>query len=85
VEILSQAILDRQILRNELLQDLYDYFFNNKGRSFRTSRDELEMEIEKGLAYDYLAEKGLITMSFPGGRQIEMRITAYGIDQIEGR
>jgi hypothetical protein len=78
-----EKVLERKTLRNELLDELYEYNFNNKGFPQRISKDDLDVNVEKALAYDYLSEKGLIRVDSAGGRLLNLKITAYGIDVVE--
>lgn len=80
---LLEKIKERQALREKLLSALYDYYFNNNGAQYRTTRDELENAPEERLAYDYLIEKRLVEVEKQGNQLIHFRITAHGIDVFE--
>jgi hypothetical protein len=74
--------LGRIQLRDQLLEDLYKYYFSNKGKGLKTIEDKLDSETY--LAYKYLCDKNLITINDVGGNgEINIIITAYGIDEIE--
>lgn len=74
---------ERKALRMSLLTDLYHYYFQ-QGRSYQISLQQLNEDIELKLAYQYLADKQLITMSFSNGTLYHLRITVNGIDLVEG-
>jgi hypothetical protein len=70
-------------LRNKLLQELYDIYFEKNGSGKKYSNEDLRSDSETNLAYEYLKEKNLLDKRFPGGRVTEFIITAHGIDEIE--
>jgi predicted transcriptional regulator len=76
---------ERQKLRSDLLQELYNVYFNENGSSKLYDNDDLNKDIEKKLAYEYLEQKGLVKQTVPGGRRSAYRITASGIDDIEAK
>lgn len=82
---MSISIKERQELRKKLLFDLYDYYFNNNGAVFRTTRDELTADTEAHLAYLYLQGKGLINVERQGNQFFLIRPTAIGIDYVESQ
>ncbi|HDX9640906.1 TPA: hypothetical protein ACGXMH_005025 [Bacillus mobilis] len=76
---------ERRFLREKLIRDLYNDYFENAGREEmrRVNFDDRE-EKERHLAYKYLEEKGLINyrpISKDGIYGI--RINAHGIDYVE--
>ncbi|RKD23195.1 hypothetical protein BEP19_13340 [Ammoniphilus oxalaticus] len=73
---------ERQALRAELLEELYAYYFTN-GRGQQISMRDLNQDIEKRFAYQYLADKGLIAMNSINGILYHFKITAEGIDAVE--
>lgn len=82
---MSISIKERQELRKKLLFDLYDYYFNNNGAAFQTTRDELTANKEVDLAYQYLQSKGLINVERQGNQLFLIRPTALGIDYVESQ
>jgi hypothetical protein len=82
---MSISIKERQELRKKLLFDLYDYYFNNSGAPFRTTRDELIADREVELAYQYLESKRLITIERQGNQLFLIKPTAIGIDYVESQ
>ncbi len=74
---------ERKALRMSLLTELYHYHFQH-GRSKQVSLHELNEDIELKLAYQYLADKQLITMHSSNGTLYHYKITANGIDLTEG-
>lgn len=80
---LKEKIKERQVLRNKVLSSLYDYYFDNDGATYRTTKDELINAKEEKLAYDYLVDKGFITVDRMGNQYLNYRITSYGIDEFE--
>lgn len=73
----------RKELRTQLLHELYNYYFEF-GRSKKMALRELNDEIEKKFAYQYLSDKGLISMHNVNGTLYQFKITAEGIDYVEG-
>ncbi|CAM3309014.1 MULTISPECIES: hypothetical protein [Saccharibacillus] len=73
----------RRGLRREVLGRLYDSWFELAGEPAILTGDEINGEIERKLAYRYLAEKGLLRMSPVGDGSFEVSITVQGIDRIE--
>lgn len=79
---------ERQQLRRELLAELYEYNFSNKGIA-KPIVQEIRKDVEKKLAYEYLYEKGLIHYNIEvAGRdrniiRAEAKITANGTDVAE--
>lgn len=73
---------ERISLRMSLLTELYHYYFQ-QGRSKQISLHQLNQDIELKLAYQYLADKQLITMQSSNGTLYHLKITANGIEQIE--
>ncbi|MEW4370102.1 hypothetical protein [Paenibacillus kandeliae] len=82
------TIEERQQLRIQLLQDLYDYHFGPDERSFHLPGPKKNSgpltDKETRLAYDYLSKKGLIEIKDIVG-YIHFSITPNGIDLIEER
>lgn len=83
----KETIKSRQDLRQELLTELYEHYFNpnNKGtkkRMIQIDVQKLKEDSEKELAYIYLKNKGFITEH--GGNGISaFLITTAGIDYLE--
>lgn len=73
---------ERKTLRTSLLTELYHFYFE-EGRSKQISLHQLNQDIELKLAYQYLADKQLVTMHSSNGTLYHIKITANGIDQIE--
>lgn len=73
---------ERKSLRDELLQQLYDFYFEH-GRAKQVMLKELNEDIERKLAYQYLTDKGLVAMHATGGTLYQFKITAEGIDYVE--
>lgn len=80
---LNEKIKERQVLRNKVLSSLYDYYFDNDGATYRTTKDDFINAKEEKLAYDYLVDKGFITVERMGTHYLNYRITSYGIDEFE--
>ncbi len=85
---MNDQIRDRQRLRIQLLQDLYDYHFGPEERSFHLPGPKKNVgpltDKETRLAYDYLHKKGLIDIKDVVG-YMHFAITPQGIDLIEDR
>jgi len=73
----------RRGLRREVLGRLYDSWFELAGEPIILTGEEINGEVERKLAYRYLAEKGLLRMSPSLDGQFEVSITVQGIDRIE--
>lgn len=77
---------ERQKLRSDLLQGLHDVYFNENGTAKPYNKGDLNKDIEKKLAYEYLVQKGFAKQVLPlGGQKIAYIITASGIDVIEAK
>lgn len=75
-------ITERKELREKILQGLYDYHFENKGKMKQVSNENKDDETK--LAYLYLAEKGLVELeNFEHPAFAGAKINAFGIDEIE--
>jgi len=72
----------RKELRAQLLHELYEYYFEY-GRSKKIDLRELNEDIERKFAYQYLSDKGLISMQTVNGTLYQFKITADGIDYVE--
>ncbi len=83
---MNNIIRERQRLRLQLLQDLYDYHFGPEERSFHLPGPKKNVgpltDKETRLAYDYLHKKGLIEIKDVVG-YMHFSITPVGIDLIE--
>jgi hypothetical protein len=87
MEVVNESVVnERDSLRNDLLNELYDYNFKNNGKEKMVNvTDNPEIHV----AYVYLFEKGLINYSYTAAgreRKITMpqaKITARGIDVVE--
>ncbi|WP_347320041.1 hypothetical protein [Rossellomorea sp. RS05] len=79
---------ERQALREQLLVELYDYHFANKGEPKNVLR-EVKEDDERFLAYKYLDDKGLIRFQVEiAGMERRIyeayvSIQSYGIDTVE--
>jgi hypothetical protein len=71
----------RRNLRQELLQQLYDYHFLNQGADCKIDKERTD--IEELLAYQYLNDKGLIAFKQLNHDEIDAKITSWGIDNVE--
>ncbi|AFL99506.1 hypothetical protein Desde_1074 [Desulfitobacterium dehalogenans ATCC 51507] len=78
-------IEERKTFRLKLLKELYNHHFKSNGTQKQLDKRDLAKEIEKQLAYEYLAEKGLITIKQSAGAQFSCKVTALGIDLIESQ
>lgn len=72
---------ERKKFRREVLQDLYDTYFQNNGSGKEYALGEVEPE--KILVYAYLEQKELIYKKTNGGSNFSYIISARGIDYIE--
>jgi hypothetical protein len=77
------VINERKTLRENILRELYDYYFENKANAKTLTLDEYRNDEERYLACEYLKAKGLIDVTNPGGRNHALQITVYGIDVVE--
>lgn len=77
------SIQERQELRKNLLVDLYEFYFDNGGSLYGTTREELTKDKEIDLAYQYLNSKGLIDVERQGSQIFLLRPTSSGIDFVE--
>ncbi|PEJ32286.1 hypothetical protein CN689_14245 [Peribacillus butanolivorans] len=77
------TIKERINLRKNILQELYIHNFEARGVAIKSTIDEIDKDVERSLAYDYLKDKGLIKAESGGGRSIKIKITALGIDLVE--
>ncbi|PIC67274.1 hypothetical protein CSV71_05820 [Sporosarcina sp. P21c] len=71
----------RKMLRKMLLNELYDNHFDSEGKAKEVSKESLDSEC--ALAYDYLRDRGYITLVSRGDGVIALKITASGIDSVE--
>jgi hypothetical protein len=82
----------RKELRDQVLEELYEFHFANRGKLKNVVR-EIEKDDEKYLAYRYLNEGSLIVFneySIGNGDEEELMsanagITSFGIDTVEDR
>lgn len=82
------TIAEKQSLRNLKLKELYDFNEQNAGREASIKFEDLhtnETDKNEHLAYEYLAEKGLINYQIRARNLYSAKITAYGIDYVEER
>lgn len=79
---------DRKALRQDILRELYDYNFENKGEP-KPVVTEYNNDSERRVAYGYLNEKGLVHLDVKiTGHERKaaygsVKITARGVDVIE--
>jgi hypothetical protein len=78
---MSDEIQTRQQLRKSVLNELYDYHFQNNG-SFKNVAQEISSH-ETNLAYEYLAGKNFIIFNKGNKVITNAKITSQGIDIIE--
>ncbi|WP_002204555.1 hypothetical protein [Bacillus cereus] len=76
---------ERRILREELIRDLYNHYFENAGRELMlTFNFDDKEDKEKHLAYQYWEGKGLINYRLISKDGIHaVKINSYGIDYVE--
>lgn len=74
-------IKKRQELRENLIKDLYNHYFNNSGAPLTIVVTETETEEE--LAYKYLEDKGYLQMERQGRDNLLIELTTDGIDIVE--
>lgn len=79
----DMTIEERIALRKNILESLYNHYFNNSGRPATSPREEIDNNPDEFLAYRYLADKGLIEMKNQGVVAYLFSITVRGIDTIE--
>lgn len=73
---------ERITLRRNVLKELYDFHFENRGRKKDVASEVSSNEVY--LAYKYLAGKGYIELDERNnGIFVDANITSYGIDEIE--
>lgn len=76
------SINQRKDLRRNLLEEVYENYFEKNGAPFSKTKEELRADKEKDLAYQYLQEKGLISCT-QMGNYIQIKPTVQGIDYVE--
>lgn len=78
--------VEKQALRTEKLNDLYNHNDQTGGREKHIRYMDLysnEQEKQEHLAYEYLADKGLIHYKILAANYYTAKITSYGIDLAE--
>lgn len=83
MSMLPLEIGERKMLRHDLMLALYEHYFETGGAALHLTKDELQGDREKDLAYQYLRAKGLIAVEQQGSQHFYMKPTAHGIDYIE--
>ncbi|WP_144700179.1 hypothetical protein [Fictibacillus phosphorivorans] len=78
---MSDVIQIRQQLRKSVLNELYDYHFENNG-AYKDVAQEISSH-ETNLAYEYLSGKGYIIFKAANKTIANAKITSQGIDIIE--
>lgn len=73
----------RKDLRFELMEALYDHYFESGGGALKLTREDLKEEPEKDLAYNYLEKKGLIVVDRQGNSNYFLKPSVHGIDFVE--
>jgi hypothetical protein len=73
----------RKDLRFELMEALYDHYFENGGSALKLTREDLKEDPEKDLAYNYLEKKGLILVERQGNSNYFLKPSVHGIDFVE--
>ncbi|MET3658369.1 hypothetical protein [Sporosarcina psychrophila] len=79
-------IAQRKELRIKKVKELYEFNIEHAGREATIKFEDLhtnEQDKEEHLAYEYLAEKGLISYTVRARNMYAAKITAYGIDYVE--
>lgn len=80
------TVEEKRTLRSTKLKELYDWNELNGGREAMIKYTDLhsnEKDKEEHLAYEYLADKGLINYTIMGRNLYQAKITSYGIDEVE--
>lgn len=80
---MSVDVVARQRLRDELLLEVYNHYFEKGGVALLTKSEKLQEDKEKTLAYQYLEQKGLIEKEKRGQQNIYIKPTVTGIDVVE--
>ncbi|MGG3798973.1 hypothetical protein [Metabacillus fastidiosus] len=79
-------IAEKKELRTLKLKELYEWNDKHGGREANIRFTDLrtnEDEKQEHLAYEYLADKGLINYKILGNNYYMAKITSYGIDYVE--
>lgn len=79
-------VAEKKDLRKMKLSELYDHNENTGGRDAHIKFNDLtsdEKDKQEHLAYEYLANKGLINYKIRGRNMYIAKITSDGIDFIE--
>lgn len=80
-------IKNRQLLREEILGDLYDHYFETGGED-KTIREDVLEDKERHLAYVYLAQQRLISLNINSANKKVIldafaTINGIGVDRVE--
>lgn len=81
---------ERMELRGQLLEEMYDFYFENEGKEFPIL-DKVRSSTENRLAYVYLKDAGLIKATvkteedYTVTTYIGAKITVSGIDLVESK
>lgn len=78
----NEDFVIRGRLRKRILVEGYDHYFDNNGAAKILSREEINSDKEVALAYQYLIDKGLVSLEKMGNAS-HFKPTVYGIDTVE--
>lgn len=78
-----ESIKERKKLRNKILFDLYDFYFENGGEEKNINVNDTQKNPEDRLAFRYLSEMGLINFEPRVGNRVALIIKAKGITYVE--
>lgn len=78
-----EQVQRRRDTRSTILQEVYQKFFTDRNGQYHAEGGLFRTDREYESAFDYLEDKGYITMKSSGGNDYNVVITAAGIDYVE--